>query len=761
MSTMTPPNGKPTPPRPVADHGESRIPEYLLAPLRRWRVALACALVAGCAAIAVAYRYGQNVWPVEGTIIYTPLPLGGLAAADYAPPNPQTLISLVKSPQRLQQVIDELELPATAKTLERSLQVSPQPNADTVRVSLEWPDADVGRAILDRLTRTYIRDMADLRRAKLGETLPLLQAERRTLHAQLEEARTAALVVEYHQNEEKLSASRRTIDRLKEALASDLPVEVEPDGSYRERLYTLIDSIRNFNDRVKEIDAETEVKKVEFDALEKANAMQVIAPLEYVRLKAELEVLAVRRKNAVAAAGEQRKELADLPRQQARAMLLRLGEEHAQIEARAEALKNALGARQVDVATVGDASANTLLAGKRLEHAENSYNAVSSRIAGLERFRDAPITELAMAHPAVVLDPRSNRKMLAVLVFGSLMSVAMLGLIGHAWLTGARRAAPPTCGLQILARNDRPGLPGLGHPATEARRLALQLREPIRESGGIVLFAAANPAVPLDDVVGQCARQLALWGERVLILDAREQEVAPPLALGDGSTVHDLGELDPVFANQPTRDCSAAQRLPEVTAALALLHQTDRADVSQLPVRRVLPDPDSLASAAMHALLVELSARFDRVLLVAAPLTVPLEPEILAGYADGAVVVLHCDDAETAAWRAAVDAIRAAGVPWVGACLRSSPRADGEGDLPVAREVGEADGQPRPAGGRADKVAEEEPGVLRVAWPKPSGFRPDAPGPLQAEPPEPLRGAPHAADEHVEGRTDLKAYRYP
>ena len=180
---MTAPNATVTPPpSPAAgDRTQSAVPEYLLAPLRRWRLTLACLLLSALVAAAVAYRYGQRVWQAEGTIIYTPLSLGALAHGDYTPPNPQTLITLVKAPQRFQKVIDDLELPVSAQTLERNLKVSQQPNVDAVRLSLDWADPDVACAILDRLTESYVRDTVELRRAKLQEALALIRAERETL----------------------------------------------------------------------------------------------------------------------------------------------------------------------------------------------------------------------------------------------------------------------------------------------------------------------------------------------------------------------------------------------------------------------------------------------------------------------------------------------------------------------------------------------------------------------------------------------------
>jgi hypothetical protein len=85
----------------------------------------------------------------------------------------------------------------------------------------------------------------------------------------------------------------------------------------------------------------------------------------------------------------------------------------------------------------------------------------------------------------------------------------------------------------------------------------------------------------------------------------------------------------------------------------------------------VLPNADLLASASMHDLLGRLTERFDRVLVLGPGLDDALACEILAGYAESIAVGFRRDGETTEAHEDAVEALRQAGPPWVGAIVRS------------------------------------------------------------------------------------------
>lgn len=682
---------------------EAVLPAYLAAPIRRWKLTLSCFLLSAIVAAGVALFGSQKLWPVEGTIIYTPVSVGVLSQGDYTPPSPQTLISLVKSTQRLEKVVRDLDLPVSARTLERALKVNQQANVDAVRLSIEWPDPETGRAIIDRLMEAYISETADLRRAKIRETLTVVQSECAAQKRKFEEARSAyqalpdrvtqarlasdgernrlaatAMTTEANQIAEKLNVCRREISRaqaVEKAAAEAKPLNDE-DSQYRERKQALLDSIRVHQDRVKEIDVEVESKKKELANLQKLLDSGVGSRPEHTKAAGELELLVVRRTSAARATEEQKQELIDLPRRLARMRIARLEEEEAQLELKAAVLKRGLEENREEMVRIGELSAVEQAARKQLELSETEFRAVTARFDALERLRDGAVTEFVAAQPASVsAQPTSNRKTLGVLTLGGLMALILAGIIGHAWLTQSHSDPERTYGLPVLARVEA-DLSGTLRTATESRRLALQLRDPIRQSGGLILFAPADHTVAAEDVVWQLARYLTLAGEEVLILDARIHD-----ATGVPSSDAPLSE--DVRSGLSTYLQSQSQASGELT----LIRETDLAGLDYLPAGECFPDADLLASAPMQKLLVRLSEQWDRVLLIGPPLDRSLGAEILARYADGAVVVCGRNCEESAEARTAVASLQTTGVPWVGAIVRSAPSEGEEEDLPFALET--------------------------------------------------------------------------
>jgi Mrp family chromosome partitioning ATPase len=768
----------PTPaaPRPAPHADPVLVPEFLWAPLRLWKLTLLCVAASALAAGAAAARFSQHLWPVETTIVYTPLALGG--HADYTPPSPQTLISLVKSQQRLEKVARELDLPVPARTLDRAVKVTQQPNVDAVRLSIDWPDADAGRAIVDRIADEYIRDTAALRRDQIQQALAMLRSEQagharalaearaaydalpeRVTHARLaverERGATAAtaMTTDLNLTLEKLAAAQTQLARAREMEAAAVAgTPATEDAGYRERKQVLVDALRGCQAKLQEIDVEIESRKKELTGLQRLVDTGVGSKAELSRVVADIELLGTRRRSEAAAAAEHTKELAELPLRHARRLVAQHEAELAGLEIRAAALRRSLDQNRTAMVRTGELSAAEEAARRKLDHAEADARGVAARVAALERLRDGPAAEFAAVHPAAVTGPpASNKKVIGVFVFAGLMGLSLLGIVGRAWYRLPPGAKHATYGLPVLAavEGDAPGRTA-AHASTEARRLALQLREPVRNSGGVILCVAADAGTRTDDVAWQLARYLALAGEGVLILDTRVTDV-PGRALGpagrDSST-----NLGRAAARTGLAHCLQT-RASDLTA---LVTKTDATGVAYLPAGRPFPDPDQLASAFMQGLLVRFAERYDRVILLGDPLQNSLSAEILAGYADGALVVCRRDGEETAEGRAAVAAIRGAGLPWVGAVVRSAGAGEGD-ELPFAIEVSTADDAA--AVGAGEQPAGEESGVFRVARGQAAGLRSDAPGPFQSQPLDQSRGAAHAADQHVEGRPNLKAHR--
>jgi Mrp family chromosome partitioning ATPase len=192
-----------------------------------------------------------------------------------------------------------------------------------------------------------------------------------------------------------------------------------------------------------------------------------------------------------------------------------------------------------------------------------------------------------------------------------------------------------------------------------------------------MLFTAAADTTQIEDVVYQLARYLALWGDSVLVLDARSLSRSDPnpfLRPGDRELPsHAAGDVvalvDP--ATPPRGSTGLSHVLQSGEDETAHVRDTPLTGVQYFPVGAVFPDADLLASAGMHRLLVRMSERYDRILILGPSLGQPVAVEILAGYADGAVVALPRCESESPDVAKAVQAVRSAGVPWVGAVVRS------------------------------------------------------------------------------------------
>ena len=505
---------------------------------------------------------------------------------------------------------------------------------------------------------------------------------------------------------------------------------VEEDTRYRERKEALLDSIRVQQDKVKEIDVEVDSKKKELANIQKLLDAGVGSRPEHTRGAGELDLLQVRRGNALKAAEEQTQELADLPQRHAKSTIRRLEADEAELESKAAVLKRGLDDNRREMVRIGELSSLEQTARRRLEQAENDVRSARVRYEALERLRDGAVTEFAAVQPAAVgSQPTSNRKTLGILTLGGLLFICFAGIIGHAWLIRSPLPPDPTFGLPVVGRSEASS-GSCVEPSTEARRLALQLRDPIRDLGGIILFAAAEQGLHTDDIVWQLARYLSLAGEGVVIVDCRIE----------GASTTGVG-----LSNYLQR---------HVMDELAIIRTTDRDGVRLIPSGESCPDPDLLASAVMQKLLVKISQQWDRVLLIGPFLDGSLGAEILARYADGAVVVCKHDCIELPGARTAVTAIRNAGVPWVSAVVRVT-----RGETLFFPFAAEASGSVRATPTPDEELSKEKDGVLSVAWPQPARLGGNPPGPLKSETLNPFGGPLHSTDEHVKRSPDLKTYR--
>ncbi len=695
---------------------DNGVGSLLTAPLRRWPVTLGCAVICAGLAAAAAKEYGQNHWRVEGSLIYSPLAVAEPIRNDYESPNPQTLLTLVKSPRSLDAVIRELDLPVSARSLDRSLKVNKPYNADSVTLQLDWPDPAQGKKIVDRLMAIHADEVVALRQEKVKASLALLRAELVGCERRLAEVRAAAeklpsggnmdrVRAEWEQASKDASVLALDLDATRQKLAANAEETVrlaareklltatkedgvgadEVSAPYRTRKEAVLDALRQEESLLREVEKTLAAKMKEAARHKSLVDRGAMSPLEFDKVSGEVDVLDIRKQNAEAAVQERKRELAERPFRQLQAYRDELARHQEALAVRAAALEKARDEKRKDAVRLADQMATAAAVAKHVERAEADRRAVDTRIAAMERLAGDGVREFVPAQPAAApeLPTASNRKSLAALTFSGLMGVCLVGLVGHARLTGPR-AAPrvSTYGLPVLAAAEPAR--DKADPAAEARQLALRLRGPVHQSGGLVLFTPATAGDCAADVVTQLAHYLALWNQSVLILDARidrdgcsdlfTRPTEPSAARLPEHSAHGGSELMASAGNDlmPTAGLyHALQAGGTVDGKSAGVRETPLAGVSYLPVGAAFPSPDLLASAAMQRLLVNLSDRFDRILVLGPALTDPVAAEILAGYADAAVVAVRRGTPEAAHVADAVQSVKDAGVAWVGAIVRA------------------------------------------------------------------------------------------
>ena len=712
------------------------------APLRWWPITLACLVASAAAGAAVADRYAERRWRVQGTIIHTPLPAADHARADYVPPAPKTQLALVRSPQRVETVVRELGLPVSAREIDDRLTVTTHDPADAVTVSLDWPDPAVGRSVVDRLMEAHVRDAAAFRRDRAREALARLAAERAECGRELDQARAAYRDLPPGSDGPRLTAEAGRLAAVAAALATELTAArgkltlcreqlagpPAGDGQPPERRQAPAEVVRAKEQEVRDLDALVAAQQKEVAVSERLLQAGAGSKQDHAKAVAELNALKARRGAAEAALRERQQEPAAPPGDRPAAGRAALERERTELEHRVAALEKGLADNQREAAVVADKAAAEQRAAGRLERADAAHKSVLARAAALDRLAGGPEVEFVVAQPAAAsADPTtSDRLPLGAATGAALLAACLLGMVGVARLT---RPRPPTvAGLPVLAAAEDgtpAGQRAVGRSATEARRIALTLRDPVQRSGGLILFTAADGSVPTRDVVCQLARYLSQWGESVLIVDARTEETGEPdlsdlllPGLAPQPADPDEVELVPPRGSEPSSGLYHYLQSPTLDAAV-LIQNTPLDRVRYLPAGSLFLDTDRLASAAMHRLLVQLSVKYDRVLLVGPPLDRPPGAEILAGYADGVVVSFRRGGGEGPGVSRAIGAIRRAGVPWVGAVVRSDAVAGPETRLSLRppRSAVRRDPLPPTGGG---------PDGLRAAGPPPAAARPGA-----------------------------------
>ncbi len=656
----------PAPPRAGGPpHSTSRFLARAL--VNQWPRMILPLVVGTAAAVGAAVWLGKQTWEVSGTMLYSPPPVPESQKGLYTPPDLKTLLTLAKSPDLLTGLRDEFDLPVPVTLLDKQFKVTAPPGTQTVTVAFTWGEGDKAAAMTNRLMERFAEQTRDHRRRKMDGYLDDHAARLKDCGAR-HAAAVAGLQRFYRDHNVvdlagEAEAARKEIEALQTIRSNALREEVGVMAQ-RDRVAAEVAEIRR-KDTVEAAAA----KKYEAslaaasDSRRRQDRLRVLIEEEQKRqgLQAELtarrkahERMTVLRERGAASQAD-----VDAAAKEVELLNARLIDSDKVKEWKAEMAKIDEAVFTKEPGTVPGTSAiqQTLfrqfefdlrliglrrdlhqaeegLAAQRrrqgevqaavreseglqkeIEATDGERQKLVEQAALFRRLRDQQASEFAVVTPARPgPHPAGSNKRLIVLAGLLLAGLAAAGRAGlaeyRATYHGGRRAARIA---QV------PDLGEVGPDDTAGHRLAVsRLREWRPDYGAVVLFVGDGAADPLPWAV-RFGRRLAARDERVLIVDARVGELAPPGAA-------------------PTPGLGNYLRY-EADDVTGLLAPDDVAGLDVLPAG-VAPSLDVLATHRMAEFVQQARGRYSVVALIGPDLARADGVDVLARYADGILTVL-------------------------------------------------------------------------------------------------------------------------
>ena len=151
----------------VAVHGMEQEPLLVRVFTRRWYLLLICFAAAAAAGYGVAAQYGQSQYSVSGRLLYSRLPT--IRDTGYTPTDIITTAELLKSPETIKKVNEELALTTPPTSLYEALEVKATRGTQLIDVTLSWENPTQAAEILNKLLDRFCEQMAEMRKKKVAE----------------------------------------------------------------------------------------------------------------------------------------------------------------------------------------------------------------------------------------------------------------------------------------------------------------------------------------------------------------------------------------------------------------------------------------------------------------------------------------------------------------------------------------------------------------------------------------------------------------
>jgi hypothetical protein len=627
---------------------------------KHWFLTLVLVAASAAAAWAAGERFSQRRWHLEGVASYTPVLMPDDMRQAYSPPSMGTVVALIRSPENLRAICNEVCPSFPFSTLESRLILKQEPGTDTITVALDIEDATAGATLINRLLDRSAARILALRRQRLIEYQPVLEKSLTACGCRLDKAQAALrkllvsaatdsprseledLAREITSLEGMLADASRTTDRLQGQYQSHLvaiaelkknsPVSAEDQERERQREKELIRLERQRAEAQSNVDG----KVKEVAVLEQLVLRRSVSRSELQKAHTELD--------GYRAALDEAERLLRVTRQDNQSVALSVSSplsRKAELEGQLEGnrkeiahLEEKLAARRQQTRDLKGLLRQTEPSEREVESLTVERQQLERQAAVVRQFLAADTGEMRVVSRAApdVERTSTNRNKVMAAAFALSMFV---GLVLFAGFTTCGRgwkldSLVYRLGLPVLSRWNGGGrCANAANRAVALRGLAVRLRQHAPETGAAILLSPLAGGEPFEEFMGDLSRSLTLHDEEVVILDTR---------------------LDGTASRRP-----GVVRLDELLAS-----------------KGVVARPGVLASAAVKEVVDGLRGQYTVLLLIGPTPTESVDSELLAAYAQG--IVFFLDRPVTASVRALADlvaALRDVNAPLLGTVVRA------------------------------------------------------------------------------------------
>lgn len=574
----------PTANGPVPQQHPTQQPSYLQVLIehckKRWKLLAVWLMLTSGVAYYMVKTYGKPMWRAEGNLYYSPN-YSFSHKRLYTPPNIQTVIQMIKSPEILEKVRTEKRVNASVDQLQSRLNVNVLRQSDLITIQFDWPDKEQAADIAARVQELAIEQYERNRRRTTESVLKNLDssvietrnnlfaaedkvrealAKERIFGLQTEKDNIIREIALLKQQIDKATTEKSKLDsKIVQVTAQIKAAETEDpskNGVLSETQLNFLGQMRQIKERQvtrqREIDqakAQLKAKEEEYKKSLPLAQKGYITRQEMLKLESDIASLKVitegtseiREMDNVLKRME--KELLDSKQGAATQLRYRLSElevERDAIPKEIAGLENAIAERLQWQKTVQSIEKQVMPLQLDIENLKQNLANLTLQKQEHAKIENNELTELTIHNQAAVGSSpiATNNVKILVAVFG----VALLMFVGFVAMRDMPRFAH--AGVNSSDQNSFPVLPqrGMQPLALPAQRMATpditseQLRllaerisQSVSGSGAIVLFTPAMHGLRIEALVADLGCFCAQRGGKVLVFDARPLPEHPNL----------------------------------------------------------------------------------------------------------------------------------------------------------------------------------------------------------------------------------------